>query len=94
MHFCYVLTTAPFCNLKEPDTSGHPQPTVRPSWIRLVVGYPTSAQSDWDLGNLEAMLMPWAFCHIPQVITEHFLTCNSIWAVLSMSGGIDMNARA
>lgn len=46
--------------------------------LLIVLGFwvltrPTDAQTDWDVGNSEASLMPWAHCNIPQAIPEQFL---------------------
>lgn len=35
----------------------------------------TDAQSNWDLGNPETKLMPWALCHISQGNPEQFFCC-------------------
>ena len=44
-----------------------------PVRIRLVPSCSMEAQSEWDLGNFEARLMPWALYHVPWAIPEQIL---------------------
>ena len=46
-----------------------------PHWIRPAPACLTVAQSEWDLGNLEARSTPWALYCVPRAVPEQCLLC-------------------
>ena len=49
--------------------------TVGSLWITLDPTHPRADQLQWDVGNLETRLPPWALYQVPQIIPEHFSLC-------------------